>query len=226
MTNSLTTNKMNKSIIMKRAWYLFKNNAFATFSECLKSSWAIQKSQPVLNLDTLYKKYHNKLYNHVKFNMYGNSFDSDDIFSNVWIKVNNQLHTYKSEKSNIYTWLINIANSCITDWYRAKKASKRNTDQTTYISDFQKDNGEDYIDIPNQNESNLLESKELGDAMASAIKSLKPIEQKLIQLNVVDGYKYQEVSEMLEIPLNTVKVYIARAKAKLATKLQSYKYTN
>lgn len=221
-TNSL---KINKSNLMKRAWATFKTGKFKSFGEALKASWLTEKNNIVTyNINTLYKKYNNELLNYVTFKLNGNKFDSQDIVSEIFVKVNQNIYLFDCSKSSLKTWLYNIANNCVIDYMRSKKASKRNIEQTTYISEFQKDNGEDWLTIANPETSNELENKELATSIAKAMETLKPIEKQLVNLILMQGYKYQEVSDMLNINLNTVKVTINRIKTKLAIELkQVYK---
>lgn len=215
------TLKINKSNLMKRAWANFKAGKFQTFGEALKASWLTEKSNVVTyNINTLHKKYSNELVNYVTFKLNGNAFDAQDIVSEVFVKVNQNIYLFDSSKSSLKTWLYNITKNCMLDYIRAKKASKRNTEKTSYISDYQKDNGENVIEIANTESTNQLENSELSNAIAIAMQTLKPIEQKLIQMAEIEGFKYQEIANELNIPLNTVKVYILRAKAKLATQLK------
>jgi RNA polymerase sigma-70 factor (ECF subfamily) len=206
---------------MKRAWVMFKMSKHKTFSEALKASWLIEKNNVVTyNINTLYKKYNNELLNYVAFKINGNKFDSQDIVSEVFVKVNQNIYLFDSSKSSLRTWLYNITNNCIIDYVRSKKATKRNIEKTTYISEFQKDNGEDWLQPTNPDAINQLENNELASSIAKAMETLKPIEKQLANLILMQGYKYQEVSDMLNINLNIVKVTINRIKSKLAIELK------
>ena len=217
-TNSL---KINKSNLMKRAWAMFKAGKFQTFGEALKASWVTEKSNVVIyNINTLHKKYSNELINYVTFKLNGNAFDAQDIVSEVFVKVNQNIYLFDSSKSSLKTWLYNITKNCMLDYIRTKKASKRNSEQTTYISDYQKDNGEDWINVSNPETSNELENKELATAINKAMQTLKPSEQEIVKLVLMQGYKYQEVSDMLNLSLSNVKVIVLRAKEKLANELK------
>ena len=53
-----------------------------------------------------------------------------------------------------------------------------------------------------------------------AIRTLKPLEKRLAILRLVLEYEYSEIAEMLEMPLNSVKVMIFRAKENLQVALK------
>lgn len=61
----------------------------------------------------------------------------------------------------------------------------------------------------------LLEARELGASIEEAIERLRPEYRTAILLRHVEGYSYDEIAEVMEIPLGTVKTYIHRARAEL-----------
>jgi RNA polymerase sigma-70 factor (ECF subfamily) len=73
------------------------------------------------------------------------------------------------------------------------------------------------MDVVDQTESPLqeMESKELGGAIERAIAKLRPEYRSCILLRHVEGRAYEEIAEMLDLPLGTVKTYIHRARNEL-----------
>ena len=61
----------------------------------------------------------------------------------------------------------------------------------------------------------FVESRELGGMIESAIGQLRPEYRTVVLLRHVEGYAYEEISEMMELPLGTVKTYLHRARAEL-----------
>ena len=51
------------------------------------------------------------------------------------------------------------------------------------------------------------------------IESLPDKQKMVIQLRDIEGYSYQEIAEMLEIPMNQVKVNLHRARTKIKDQL-------
>jgi RNA polymerase sigma-70 factor (ECF subfamily) len=60
-----------------------------------------------------------------------------------------------------------------------------------------------------------LEARELGGAIEVAIGQLRPEYRACILLRHVEGRPYEEIAEMLSLPLGTVKTYIHRARNEL-----------
>ncbi len=60
-----------------------------------------------------------------------------------------------------------------------------------------------------------VEARELGSAIERAIGRLRPEYRACIVLRHVEGYAYEEIAAMLDLPLGTVKTYIHRARNEL-----------
>ena len=61
----------------------------------------------------------------------------------------------------------------------------------------------------------LLAARELGSEIESAIGALRPEYQTAILLRHVEGYSYEEIATVMDVPLGTVKTYIHRARNEL-----------
>ncbi|MDQ6718773.1 MAG: sigma-70 family RNA polymerase sigma factor, partial [Gemmatimonadota bacterium] len=81
------------------------------------------------------------------------------------------------------------------------------------------------IDLASAGESPLqaLESKELGEQIERAIGKLRPEYKACILLRHVEDYSYDEIAEIVKLPLGTVKTYIHRARAELRDALAGVK---
>jgi len=65
----------------------------------------------------------------------------------------------------------------------------------------------------------LLEARQLGSEIEKAIGTLRPEYQTAILLRHVEGYAYDEIAEIMNVPLGTVKTYIHRARNELKSTL-------
>ncbi|MDE2781508.1 MAG: sigma-70 family RNA polymerase sigma factor [Gemmatimonadota bacterium] len=64
-----------------------------------------------------------------------------------------------------------------------------------------------------------VENIELGGQIEAAIARLRPEYRAVTLLRHVEGYSYQEIADILELPLGTVKTYIHRARLELKAAL-------
>ena len=58
----------------------------------------------------------------------------------------------------------------------------------------------------------LLEARAIGQEIEAAIDRLRPEYRTAILLRHVEGYAYDEIAEVMDVPLGTVKTYIHRAR--------------
>jgi RNA polymerase sigma-70 factor (ECF subfamily) len=65
-----------------------------------------------------------------------------------------------------------------------------------------------------------LEGVEVGEALEVAISELDPVYRSAIVLRHVEGKSYDEIADILDMPLGTVKTTIFRARKSLRQKLK------
>jgi RNA polymerase sigma-70 factor (ECF subfamily) len=139
----------------------------------------------------------------------------EDIVAMTFIKVAKHLEAYQPEKSKLSTWIHLIANRLVIDEYRKNNATISTTDLSsndgTIAFEFI---GEDSAD-------STIDNKELHRNIRRAIRTLKPTEKHISILRFVKEYEYSEIAEILDMPLNSVKVTIMRAKESLQSALRN-----
>jgi RNA polymerase sigma-70 factor (ECF subfamily) len=64
-----------------------------------------------------------------------------------------------------------------------------------------------------------VENRELGAQIESAIGRLRPEYRAVVLLRHVEGHSYEEIAQILDLPLGTVKTYLHRARAELKNRL-------
>ena len=116
--------------------------------------------------------------------------------------------------------LIEAAKNAIIDYIRADKRN-RNTYVDSYVDS---ESGKFFFELPaNDLTDTLTEQNELSESLQIAFNSLKPKQLKIASMFFVDQFKFTEIAEICDIPLNTVKVTILRCREKLQSKLQRAK---
>jgi RNA polymerase sigma-70 factor (ECF subfamily) len=77
-----------------------------------------------------------------------------------------------------------------------------------------------YLDVDNQSPDYLLEEEEFKDKLKNAIADLTQGEREVFLMNRIDGKKYREIAEMLEISQKAVEKRMSSALKKLRTKIE------
>ena len=137
--------------------------------------------------------------------------DVEDICLESFQKAFSQIGSYNPEYK-FSTWLYRIARNTAFD-HLSKHDRQMSYMPTTSIS-------EDFAqlkDIPtmmHNPEEDIINQQEY-DKWLSNIEKLKDDYRIVAKMNLIDNFGYKEISEALEMPINTVKTKIRRAKAQL-----------
>jgi RNA polymerase sigma-70 factor, ECF subfamily len=108
------------------------------------------------------------------------------------------------------TWLMKTTyNKCI-DFIR-----KRNL-MFSREKDLNEEDAEKIYDTHSAMQPELIfEKKQLHNIIHNAIGNLPENQKHVLILYEIQGLKYKEISKILDIPINTIKVYILRARQNL-----------
>lgn len=153
-----------------------------------------------------------------------NIYNAEDLTEEVFIKANRLIFTAKVEhrfnpaKSHIKTWLRTIANTGIIDYYRTNHSNKFQC-----ISDFVNSEGDETFQFVAPKTANAdfeLENNILKERLSSAFANLKPKYKRIAILYFLNDRGYTEISEMLNVPMGTVKGMINRVREMLQADLK------
>lgn len=154
------------------------------------------------------------------FRMVRNRELAEDLAQETFIKVLNAIQTYRPE-FKFSSWVFKIANNAAIDHIR-----KRELDTLSLEGSPHADTPElieaTALQVSERGESQLDEvaNKELGGVIERAIEDLRPEYRACILLRHVEGRTYEEIAELLNLPLGTVKTYIHRARNELRISLK------
>lgn len=155
--------------------------------------------------DSIVSFYQKVIYNHI-YRLVNNRDDALDLVQDTFIKVYKNRNNIDLEK-NFKAWLYKIATNTAYDWLKKKQLK---TEELTYKTEFETiDQVRSYYNI---------EQLEILD-LTEALRTLKPDSENILRLYYQQGFSYLEISEILNIPINTVKTKISRAKVELLKKL-------
>ncbi len=143
-----------------------------------------------------------------------------DITQETFIRAYRALPKFRGE-SAFYTWLyriaVNTAKKALLELKRdvlvteGQRASADENDETSRI-----ENELSHDETPEA----LLASKEVAAAVNSAIEALSEDLRQAITLREIEGLSYEEISEVMNCPIGTVRSRIFRAREAIAARLQ------
>ncbi len=163
--------------------------------------------------DILVHRYKDQLLNFV-YRFVGNRNDAEDIVQETFLRVYKNKHYYK-EIAKFSTWIYTIAGNLAKTELRKRKRRKLFS-----VSNFM--NEEKDYDIPDTERNPELEVDGTikDDIIQKAIEKLPPKFKEVILLRDVQGFSYEEISQILNIPLGTVKSRVNRGRLKLQEDLK------
>lgn len=140
------------------------------------------------------------------FYFLGNEHDAMDASQEAMLRIYTKINSYE-EKAKFTTWVQRIVtNICIDKYRRAKPVVSIEAHDLTFSS------------------GNLTEEKVLASDTArqvrAAIGQLSDQHRAVVVLRYLQDFSYKEIAEALNLPLNTVKSYLFRARQQLQTLLQ------
>lgn len=141
----------------------------------------------------------------------------EDVTQEAFIKAYRALPSFRGD-SAFYTWLYRIGintakNYLVSQSRRAPTTTEFDADEAETFED-----GEQLRDI-NTPESVLL-SKQIGETVNTAMDALPEELRIAIVLREIEGLSYEEIAQIMNCPIGTVRSRIFRAREAVAAKLR------
>jgi RNA polymerase sigma-70 factor (ECF subfamily) len=148
---------------------------------------------------------------------------AEDLAQETFVKALNAIESYRPE-FKFSSWIFKIANNAAIDHLRRRELDTLSLDGSPHAETPEAMQAT-ALQIGARQESPLdtVEAKELGTAIEAAIGTLRPEYRSCILLRHVEGRAYEEIAEILNLPLGTVKTYIHRARNELRLSLAHLK---
>ena len=137
--------------------------------------------------------------------------DAEEVAQDVFVKAYRSLADFRGE-SKFSTWLYTIANTTSITFLRKKKLDVHSLDnEKVFEVADSKDSGL---------RANLVEQKSRVNMVNEAIAMLSPDDAEIITLFYKAEQNLEEISRILRLEANTVKVRLHRARTRLKEKME------
>lgn len=150
---------------------------------------------------------------------YGHRFlasddDIGDIVQDVFISVYQNILDFDAAR-RFSPWIYRIAHNAFVDSLRKKAKGP------VYGLDFD-------VLVPHPVYEDVAESEKEKEEMRVLLErhldELPPAYREIIDLHYFEGFKYQEIADILHIPVGTVGIRLSRAKQRLKKSLDQHRY--
>jgi len=153
----------------------------------------------------LVRRYQDRLYNAV-FRFLDDDQDAQDVTQEAFISAWQALGRFKGD-SKFFTWIYRIAINHAIDLKRKQKVSRgpevRLNDELQPIA------------APDRPPEEAIERKEEVAKLRKALKLLSNEHRMVLILKDIDGMKYEEMADALEVPIGTIRSRLHRARLEL-----------
>jgi RNA polymerase sigma-70 factor, ECF subfamily len=122
---------------------------------------------------------------------------ANDILQEVFISIWRKIESYDPTKGRLFTWMLNISRNASIDMLRSK--NYQNSQQNQEIID----------NVYGLNQVNQTNIDSIG--LSKFLGKLRPEQRVLIELAYFKGFTHDEIAQLEDIPLGTVKTRIRSA---------------
>ncbi|PKR77554.1 RNA polymerase sigma factor SigW [Halalkalibacillus sediminis] len=151
--------------------------------------------------------YQQKIYQHC-YRMLGNHHDAQEIAQETFFKAYKNIHTFKKQKK-FSPWLYRIATNLAIDYMRKKKPISildneiKGSEQLTML---------DQIESNEPSPDQAFEKKATNEELQYHLLQLPEKYRAVIVLRYIQELSLQEIADILDLPLGTVKTQIHRGR--------------
>ena len=154
------------------------------------------------------------------FRYCGNLEDAEDISQDVFIKVYNNIGSFRGE-SRFSTWLYRIiVNTCLN--HRRWRISERMDKMVSMIPDENDEAMEIEVKNSTANPEQALMHKELGTIIKKSVAKLNKKQRSVLILKDFQGKSYEEIAGIMNMNPGTVKSTLSRGRLIVAQQIKDY----
>jgi RNA polymerase sigma-70 factor (ECF subfamily) len=141
----------------------------------------------------------------------GSRSDAEDVVQDAFIQAYVKLDTFK-QNSRFYTWLYRIA-------FNVSISRRRRRRIEVSVDEGREATGSEPVDS-GASPTSHLEEEERRDQLQAAMSRLTHEHREIIVLRHMEDFSYEEIAEVLEISVGTVRSRLHRARASLLEHLR------
>jgi RNA polymerase sigma-70 factor (ECF subfamily) len=140
---------------------------------------------------------------------------AEDLAQETFIKVFNALDRY-NPKYKFSSWIFKIAHNTTIDLLRRKEPETLSLDGSPHARTEEQAEASSLTAVSHDEDpEQYTSSQEVGSEIEEALDHLRPEYREALVLWHIEGRPYEEIAEIMDLPLGTVKTYIHRGRNEL-----------
>jgi len=163
--------------------------------------------------DELLSRHRDALFRFTRWTLGAARDEAEDATQDVLIEIYRSLPRFEG-RSRLRTWMFGIARNICRQRRRSLRRASSNPAGGVESTDSLRDLPDGSVDL-----DGALERREIQEAIALAIEGLRPEHRSAVLLRDIEGLSYEEIAEVLGIPLGTVRSRLHNGRLALAGRL-------
>lgn len=143
--------------------------------------------------------------------------EAEDVAQEAFVKAYRALPNFRGE-SAFYTWLYRIGVNAAKNWLMAQ--GRRAPVMSEIADSEEEDAANDSLLRDDATPDRVLMSKQIGETVNAAMDALPEDLRTAIVLREIDGLSYEEIAQVMDCPVGTVRSRIFRAREAIAIRLR------
>ncbi len=189
---------------------------------------SFRKTKDFNQFEFLIRRYQNRIYS-IAFRILGNIEEAEEVVQETYIKVHQNLDRFRRQ-SSFGAWIFRITHNVCVDTLRSKRRKRG----FLFLS-FDPHSGQefdDYSESSTQVVTQLaddrpcpdeqMDTKEKLEMIESCLKQLPDAQRMVVVLHDIEGFQYQEIAEIVNTSIGTVRSRLHYGRLKLRELLAPY----
>jgi RNA polymerase sigma-70 factor (ECF subfamily) len=143
--------------------------------------------------------------------------EAEDVVQEAFIKAYRALPNFRGD-SAFYTWLYRIGVNTAKNWLVAN--GRRMQTVSDIVDNDDEPIEESQLLRDNETPDRILMSKQIGETIDVALAALPEDLRTAVTLREIEGLSYEEISQVMDCPIGTVRSRIFRAREAIAERLR------
>jgi RNA polymerase sigma-70 factor, ECF subfamily len=169
------------------------------------------------SLESLVERHYPHVFN-LAYRLASNYDDANDIVQEAFIRVHNALPNFRGD-AHFTTWLYRIVKNVFLD--ERKKQRIRTHSSLEDVVELEDNSVARQVEDPRPGPEWLLERQERSQLVQQAVMGLPRNQRLMIGLYHFQHRSYDEIAEIMDLPIGTVKSRLNRARLALKNKLNT-----